>query len=173
MQHGGATEALRLLALGGLLQRFRAGKGWSAQSAAEHAGVGHMAWGRCEDGVRSRSHTYAALDRLFGLPDGSVKRATGDDHTLVLVAKHLGVQVPHRWHAATWVRRFAADTVSDRLGVPVTVGAVSDEDAVSEMVDRVRGWDPETVDADMVRELSGVLTDHAVARIRWDLDARV
>jgi hypothetical protein len=139
-RHGHTDRQVRLLALSALLQEFRDRKEWSIHQASQHAGIGHMAWGRAEQGVVSRGNTYAALDHLFGLYEGTVKRATTDDEAMAALARHLGVDTGMR-PASAWVREYAAQGASLRLGgLSVSVAPSSDADAVREMVQRIRGW---------------------------------
>lgn len=82
---------MRLFAVAECLQIARGHNGWSIETAAKEAKIGHMTWRRVEDGDKVRPKTYAALDKLFGLPPGSVVRATNDDGALVAFADAVGV----------------------------------------------------------------------------------
>lgn len=103
------ARARRTYALAGMLQTVRARRGWSVETAAAHAGIGHMTWRRAEQGVPSRLKTYAALDRLFGLPPGAVNRATRSDEHMVALAGALDIDAcaEHAASAAEWVAKFA------------------------------------------------------------------
>lgn len=105
---------MRAFALGGVLQILRASKGWSVEQAAVHAGLGHMTWRRMEDGFSVRAKTYAAVDQLFELPFGTVKRALNDDLLMVQLIARVGVETKDVTTATApdFVERFAKQTLS-------------------------------------------------------------
>lgn len=105
---------MRALALGGVLQTLRAGKGWSVEQAAVHAGLGHMTWRRMEDGFNVRAKTYAAVDTLFDLPFGTVRRALNDDLLMVQLIAGVGVDTGEVTTASApaFVDTFARQTLS-------------------------------------------------------------
>lgn len=108
------ARARRAYALAGLLQVVRSRQGWSVEQAAVHAGIGHMTWRRAEQGVPSRLKTYAAMDRLFELPAGTVHRATQNDDRLVELAEHLEVDTTdaRNMGSSAWVAKFAEGTAA-------------------------------------------------------------
>lgn len=118
-------QLTRALALGGVLQTLRAREGWSVEQAAVHAGIGHMTWRRVEDGYTVRTKTYAALDRLLGLPFGTTRRATGDDRVLVELMGHVGVDVSNVAPATAeaFVEQFAQGMLSQHARSTVAARA--------------------------------------------------
>lgn len=124
------TRTRRVYALAGLLQTVRAQHGWSVETAAVHAGIGHMTWRRAEQGVPGRIKTYAALDRLFDLPPGTVNRATRNDEMLVELAQHLGVDTTRAKNvtATDWVEKFAEQSAARLPAGRVATRAQSTED---------------------------------------------
>lgn len=105
---------MRALALGGVLQTLRTARGWSVEQAAVHAGLGHMTWRRMEDGFNVRAKTYAAVDTLFELPFGTVKRALNDDLLMVQLIGRVGVDTSEvsTSSAPRFVDTFARQTLS-------------------------------------------------------------
>lgn len=66
-----------LSALAAVVRAARAKAGWSVETAAEHAGVGHMTWRRIEAGQKVHPKTYAAVDTAFGLTSGTTMGTVG------------------------------------------------------------------------------------------------
>lgn len=121
--------ATRAFALGGVLQILRASKGWSVEQAAVHAGLGHMTWRRMEDGFTVRNKTYAAVDELFDLPFGTVKRALADDMLMLDLIERVGVEVPADRSPAVvadFIQLFAHQTLTNtsRQAVKARASAV-------------------------------------------------
>lgn len=85
---------MNMAALGSVLQLARAGRGWSVETAAKEAGLGHMTWRRIEEGSPVRVSTYSAVERLFELPVGTLRRALGDEAQLAALARRFGLDVP-------------------------------------------------------------------------------
>lgn len=112
---GNPGRGHRVYALAGLLQVIRSQRGWSVEQAAVHAEIGHMTWRRAEHGVASRMKTYAAIDRILGLPAGTVNRATRSDDLMVELARHIGVDVSDATNIGTeaWVAKYAEQSAAD------------------------------------------------------------
>lgn len=178
----------RLLALAGLLQVYRAGKGWSVEQAAAHAGVGHMTWRRAESGAASRVKTYAQMDGLFGFPLGTTNRATNDDELMLGLARKLGVDTGDM-SASEWVRTFARGAVaatpagravtdvreqsgSGTVGLgglaahaghpPPPTPIRSDVAAIADVLERIRAWPPDAQNNEVIKALTDALQRHLI-----------
>lgn len=93
-----ATEhrQTRRMALGGALQLIRLRNGWNVNDAASRAGIAPMTWRRLEDGQNVRANSHAAVDKLLGLPFGTVKRSLNDDLLMVQeIVKLTGADIRH------------------------------------------------------------------------------
>jgi transcriptional regulator with XRE-family HTH domain len=58
--------------LGRAIERERLRREWTAEEAANRAGVSAKTWQRLEDGKVARSNTYAKIDRVFNLDPGTI-----------------------------------------------------------------------------------------------------
>lgn len=105
---------VRLLALGGVLQLTRSRHQWTVAEAAAEAQIAPMTWRRVEEGLVVRERTHSALDRMFGLSPGTVKRALADDLVMVDVVKLAGVDARHvaADNAGGFLEDFAAQTLA-------------------------------------------------------------
>lgn len=113
--HRPNADVIRRLALGGVLQIFRAAQGWSVEQAAVNASMGHMTMRRVQDGYSVRSKTYASLDKLLGLNPGTIQRALGDDLLMVALIRDTGsadTSEVTSANAADFVETFAKSTLS-------------------------------------------------------------
>lgn len=80
-------------ALGGVLQIVRGIRGWSVETAAREAHMGHMTWRRIEDGQPVREKTYGQVEACLGLGSGLIRRALTSPSTMIVLANDLGIDV--------------------------------------------------------------------------------
>lgn len=115
-------EALvvRRRALGGAVQTLRARQGWKVADAAVAAHIAPMTYRRIEDGMTVREKSYLAVDVLFDVAPGTVKRALRDDTLMVEIVGRAGVDVRHVTpdRAARFLDSFARQTTTGETPQP-------------------------------------------------------
>lgn len=91
--HQPEMEQQRVKALAAIVKIARSRDGKSIETSAKEAGVGHMTWRRLEEGNPVRAQTYAALDKVYELPSGTVLRAVRSDEGIVELANHFAIGI--------------------------------------------------------------------------------
>ncbi len=133
----------RRLAMGECLRIARGLRGWSVETAAASAGIGHMTWRRVEDGYQVRAKTYAALDKFFELPAGLFQSAYKSDSMLVRLAADLGVELSDAPDAPAAIRQLVDSLAGvDRVDIPAADLQRQFVDVESAMAEAYRNFGP-------------------------------